>query len=251
MPTYLYCVLTCDERGGELPATVLGLDDGPVRQLVADGLEAWVSTVVSATPVATVDSITQHDRVVSAALASGRTPLPARFGQTWASDTACAASIGERTAELEPVLRRVAGLVEMTVCTLLPGTPPVASAPVAASDDAAPGRAYLEGLRARTNRERHLRTALEDLRQRVSGALGPLARGEVAEIRGSERALALSVSYLVERGGEARFRAAVADVAREAAMRLVVAGPRAPYSFAPTPRQPGRAYAAGLPERGR
>jgi hypothetical protein len=137
----------------------------------------------------------------------------------------------------------------MTVCTLLPETPPVASPPVAASDDAAPGRAYLEGLRARANRERHLRTALEALRQRVSGALGPLARGEVAEIRGSERALALSVSYLVERGGEASFRAAVADVARDAAARLVVAGPRAPYSFAPASRQPGRAYAADLRPR--
>ena len=251
MPTYLYCVLTRDARGGDLPATVLGVEDRPVRLLVADGLEAWVSTVVSATPVATVHSIKQHDRVVSAALATGRTPLPARFGQTWPSDAACAASIGERIAELEPLLRRVAGLVEMTVCTLLPGSPPVASSPVAASDDAAPGRAYLEGLRARTNRERHLRTALEELRQRVSGALGPLARGEVAEIRGSERALALSVSYLVERGGEARFRAAVANVARDAATRLVVAGPRAQYSFAPAPRQPGRAHAADLPEHGR
>jgi Gas vesicle synthesis protein GvpL/GvpF len=251
MPTYLYCVLTREDRGGDVPAAVLGVDDGPVRQLVTHGLEAWVSTVVGAPPVATVETIKQHDRVVSAALATGRTPLPARFGQTWASDAACAASIGERRAELESLLRRVAGLVEMTVCTLLPGSASAASPPVAAADDAAPGRAYLEGLRARTNRERHLRTALEELRQRVSGALGPLARGEVAEIRGSERALALSVSYLVERGGEARFRAAVADVARDVATRLVVAGPRAPYSFAPAPRQPGPAYAARLPERGR
>jgi hypothetical protein len=71
------------------------------------------------------------------------------------------------------------------------------------------------------------------LRARVSRALGELSRGEVAEIRGSDRALALSVSYLVERGGEARFRRAVDEVAREAAARLVVAGPRAPYSFTP------------------
>lgn len=249
MATYLYCVLPHGEKE-QPPTRVLGIDDTPVRVLAAAGLEAWVSTVVSATPVATVDTVKQHDRVVSAALATGRTPLPARFGQTWASDAACVASIRERVGELEPLLRRVAGLVEMTVCTLLPGMPPAVAPPVPASDDTAPGRAYLEGLRARTNRERHLRTALEALRQRVSGALGPLSRGEIAEIRGSERALALSVSYLVERGGEARFRAAVADVARDAAARLVVAGPRAPYSFAPTPRQPGRAYVAGSPPRG-
>jgi hypothetical protein len=250
MPTYLYCVTTREEHGAEPGRSVLGIDDRPVRLLAVGDLEAWVGTVAGATPVATVDSVKQHDRVVSAALATGRTPLPARFGQTWPSDAACSASIGERSAELEPLLHRVAGLVEMTVCTLLPDMPPAASGPVAPSDDAAPGRAYLEGLRARANRERHLRAALEALRQRVSGALGSLARGEVAEIRGSERALALSVSYLVERGGEARFRAAVADVARDAAARLVVAGPRAPYSFAPTAGKPGRPYAPSVPEGG-
>jgi hypothetical protein len=247
MATYLYCVLTRGERETTLGATALGIDDAPVRVLPAGRLEAWVSTVVSAAPVATVDSIKQHDRVVSAALATGRTPLPARFGQTWASDAACATSIADRAGELEPLLRRVAGLVEMTVCTLLPAMPAATVSPVSATDDAAPGRAYLEGLRARANRERHLRAALEALRQRVSSALGSLARGEVAEIRGSDRALALSLAYLVERGGEARFRAAVANVARDAPARLVVAGPRAPYSFAPAPQQPGRAYAAAPP----
>lgn len=243
MPTYLYCLLTC--ASGDEPAVVTarGVGEVAVRVLRAGALEAWVSTVASPSITATVDAVKQHDAVVSAALATGRTPLPARFGQTWASDRACVASITERAAELEPMLRRVAGLVEMTVCTLLPGMPPPAGVPAAALDDAAPGRAYLQGLRARADRERHLRGALEALRERVSGALGPLSRGEVAEIRGSDDALALSVSYLVERGGEASFRQAVDDVARDAAARLVVAGPRAPYTFAPTAREPGRASA--------
>jgi hypothetical protein len=126
--------------------------------------------------------------------------------------------------------------------------PPAARLPTAPAGDGGPGSAYLHRLRARADRERHLRVALEALRARVSGALGSLSRGEVAEIRGSDEALALSVSYLVERGREMHFRRAVDEVAREAAARLVVAGPRAPYSFAPSTRQLGRAYAPS-PER--
>lgn len=243
MTTYLYCVLTRGE-GSESPvAGVRGIADVAVRVLAAGPLEAWVSTLATPTAAVTVEAVKQHDSVVSAALATGRTPLPARFGQSWPSDAACVASIVERTAELEPLLHRVAGLVEMTVCTLLPGMPPAVQVPTPATDDEMPGRAYLNGLRARADRERHLRAALEALRERVTGALGPLSRGEVAEIRGSDEALALSVSYLVERGGEAQFRRAVEDVARDAAARLVVAGPRAPYSFAPAVRQPARGYA--------
>jgi hypothetical protein len=81
-----------------------------------------------------------------------------------------------------------------------------------------------------------LRVALEALRARVSRALGSMSRGEIAEIRGSEQALALSVSYLIERGSEAEFRRAVDEVARESAARLVIVGPRAPYSFTPPAR---------------
>src|SRR5918997_6528024 len=234
MPTYLYCLLPRADNPAP-PGDVPGIAGEWVRVLPAGAREAWVTTFATLTVGATIDAMKAHDRVVNAALATGRTPLPARFGQTWPSDAACVASIETRAGELEPVVRRVAGLVEMTVYTMLPGMPAAVRRSADAERPARPGRAYLEAVRARTERELHLRTALEALRQRVSGALGPLARGEVAEIRGSDRALSLSVSYLVERGGEARFRAAVADIARDAATRLVVAGPRAPYSFAPAP----------------
>jgi hypothetical protein len=241
MPTYLYCLLPRAGDAGS-PRDLYGIAREPVRVLPAGALEAWVGTVATPTPDANVEAMKAHDGVVDAALATGRTPLPARFGQTWPSDDACIASIEARVGELEPVLRRVAGLVEMTVYTLLPGMPPAVRTAADAGRAERPGRAYLDGLRARAERELHLRTALEALRQRVSGALGPLARGEVAEIRGSDHALALSVSYLVERGGESRFRETVQHVARDVAARLVVAGPRAPYNFAPP--QPGRTHAA-------
>jgi hypothetical protein len=250
MPTYLYCVLTRGDSDDPSAAGLFGIADAPVRVLAAGTLEAWVSTVTTGAPAATVEAVQQHDSVVGAALASGRTPLPARFGQTWASDAVCASSVAERAAELDPLLRRVAGLVEMTVCALLPDFPPADGRPARAVADATPGRAYLDNLRVRADRERRLRATLQSLRERVSGALGAMSRGEVAEIRGSGDAPVLSVSYLVERGGEAQFRRAIADVARDAAARLVVAGPRAPYSFAPTAWQPGRAHTARPEDRG-
>jgi len=233
MPTYLYCLLIRAAGPDAAPLTARGIGGGAVRALVAGDVEAWVSTVAAAPAVATVQAVREHDAVVSAALATGRTPLPARFGQVWPSDAACAGALARRAGELESLLRRVDGLVEMTVCTLLPGMPPAARPPAPPGAEADRGRAYLQRVRARTDRERHLRSALEALRERVSRALGPLARGEVAEIRGTEKALALSISFLVERGGETQFRRTVDEVAREAAARLVVAGPRAPYSFAP------------------
>jgi hypothetical protein len=242
MPTYLYCVVPAADVSEAAPVTPPGIGGGAVRVLSVGPLEAWVSTIAEGAPRGTVQAAREHDAVVSAALATGRTPLPARFGQVWPSDAACIASVRQRAGELEPLARRMAGLVEMTVCTLLPGMPPAMRPLSAPHDGTAPGSAYLRELRARVDRERHLRAALESLRAQVSRAIGPLSRGEVAEIRGSDQALALSVSFLVERGREPHFRRAVDEVAREAAARLVVAGPRAPYSFAPAARQPGRAY---------
>ena len=207
-----------------------------------------MSTIGAPPPAATVKAVREHDAVVSAALATGRTPLPARFGQIWPSDADCATAVVQRREELETFLREVAGTVEMTVCTLLPGMPPAPPRTTSASGGR-PGTDYMRGLRARADREQHLRSALEALRQRVSRALGPMSRAEIAEVRGSDEALALSVSYLVERGNEPAFRRSVEEVAREAAARLVVVGPRAPYSFTPSHRPVRRINDDRLPER--
>jgi hypothetical protein len=237
MPTYLYCLLT-PTTGPESGLPIAhGIGGAAVRVLPAGPLEAWVSTIASSPPAATMEAVREHDAVVSAALATGRTPLPARFGQIWLSDDDCATAVAQRREELESFLRHVAGTVEMTVCTLLPGMPPSTQRfPAPPSPDGKPGTAYMLRLRARADREQHLRSALETLRARVSRALGPIARGEIAEIRGSDEALALSVSYLVERGKQTEFRRAVDEVSRESAARLVVVGPRAPYSFTPPAR---------------
>ena len=246
MPTYLYCLLIPAPETEPAPPIARGIGGAAVRVLSAGALEAWVSTVASPSPAATVEAVREHDAVVTAALTTGRTPLPARFGQIWPSDAACASAVAERREELEPFLRRIAGLVEMTVCTLLPGLPPAPGVRPASPAGAGAGTEYMRRLRARADRERHLRAALEALRARLARALGTTSRGEVAEIRGSEQALALSVSYLIDRHTEAEFRRGVDEVSRESAARLVVVGPRAPYSFTP-PARPTRHVAAERP----
>jgi hypothetical protein len=242
MPTYLYCLVPPAAVIEPRPAFPRGIAGSAVRVLCAGAVEAWVSTVDDRVPRPTVIAVREHDAVVTAALATGRTPLPARFGQTWPSDAECASSVVRRNTELALVLSRVAGMVEMTVCSPQPGPPPAARPPDHTPQEAGPGTAYLGRLRARVDRERDLRVSLDTLRDRLNRAIGSLSRGELAEIHGSEETLALSISYLVERSEEGAFRRAVNEVARETAAHLVVVGPRAPYSFSPTARQPERAH---------
>lgn len=236
--TYLYCLLRRTQEADASRLNVVGIGDAPVRRLAAGTVEAWVSTL-GAVPESSLASIRAHDAVVGAALATGQTPIPARFGQVWPSDELCVAALRERGPALQTMLRQLAGLVEMSVCTLLPGMPPARPQTDATSRPGTPGTAYLRQLRASADRERHLRVALDALRARVTSALGAIARGEHAEVRGGEDALALSVAYLIQREDESRFRDTVQRVARESAARLVVAGPRAPYSFAPTEQPVG------------
>ena len=75
-----------------------------MRAIDVSGLMAWVSDVAEkVTP--TVDRVKAHDAVCAAALAAGETPLPIRFGQTFADD----ASVAQRLAARESVLRVATG----------------------------------------------------------------------------------------------------------------------------------------------
>src|SRR5687768_11740337 len=92
MPTYLYCVLP-PARAEVSPAMPMGIGGSPVRALPVHDVTAWVETVGDRTVAATLERVQAHDGVVSAALAGGVTPLPARFGQTFASDEDCCAAL--------------------------------------------------------------------------------------------------------------------------------------------------------------
>src|SRR5688500_14503606 len=106
MPTYLYCV-----RGdyAEVPGGLVGIDGAPVRSIDASSLIGWVSDARETPVTVTVDRVKEHDAVCAAALGVGDTPLPIRFGQTFANDEAAAEAIVVRRATLQSRLARVTG----------------------------------------------------------------------------------------------------------------------------------------------
>ena len=62
------------------------------RRAERDGLEAWVATIEESTLHASGSALAKlavaHNEVVDAALATGRTPVPARFGSRFDDDDA-------------------------------------------------------------------------------------------------------------------------------------------------------------------
>src|SRR3954465_919525 len=113
MSTHLYCVLP-SEVPTDVPSGLTGVEGGSVRALPVDHLVAWVSDVERDIPVS-IDGVRAHDAVVEAALESGSTPVPARFGQRFADDDACRAALALRGESVESLLASMQGLVEMTI----------------------------------------------------------------------------------------------------------------------------------------
>ena len=113
MTTHLYCVLPQEEHAS-LPPGLSGLAGAAVRALPVDGMVAWVSDIERGVPVS-VDGVRAHDAVVEAALETGSTPVPARFGQRFDNDDACVAAIVSRAASVESLLDDLQGHVEMTL----------------------------------------------------------------------------------------------------------------------------------------
>jgi hypothetical protein len=235
MATYLYCVLT-PPGANALPPGLRGIGDAPVRTLTVGNdasLEAWVATiddgVLRATGEALAAQALVHNEVVNAALETGRTPAPARYGSRFADDAQCVADLRRRSSELREILGRIAGAVEMSVL-LVPlavqsPTPVLKPEPT----EAAAGRRYLESVRSRAHIWEERRAAAEAEAERVRRLVGEFVRDEA---RSFGSAGVMSVAHLVLATEVGSYRAALEDVEAGRSFRLVVSGPRAPYSFA-------------------
>lgn len=247
MPTYLYCLLSAGPAEQALTPVrdIAGIGGAPVRPLRVDDasgvIEAWVSTIDDAALRATDTGETAalaltHNAVVEAALATGRTPIPARFGQRFADDAACIADIGRRVLGLQALLARVAGCVEMGVLLApeRPVTTHEASEParIPHSGEARAGRRYLDVLRARAHSDDTARAQAEAELERLSTAVRPLARDE-ARRRNAQGVW--SLSHLVARESVQAYREAMRALVPGGDFRLIDSGPRAPYSFVAEP----------------
>src|SRR5438477_9826077 len=147
MSVHLYCVLP----EGDVPEGLIGLEGAAVRPLLIDGVVAWVSDVPRELRVS-VEGVKEHDHVVEAALATGRTPVPARFGQRFDDDRSCGEALTRRLAPIKTLIDRLQGYAEMTLL-VTPSTRRMLrdlEPDGGASDrNAGPGRRYLESLRAK------------------------------------------------------------------------------------------------------
>ena len=236
MATYLYCVLA-PARSRALPSGLTGIAGASVRSLPfgsSGAMEAWVSTLDEATLRATgralVTQALLHNEVVNAALRTGRTPAPARYGSNFSDDATCIADLDHRSAALEATLARIADSVEIAVL-LVPtnGVTPIHAATRPSADEPAAGRRYLESVRHRTRQEQQRRASAEAEAERLGSAVGPYIR---AEVRSLAPTGVMSVAHLVRNADVASYRSAVAGFVATGAYRIVVGETRAPYSFA-------------------
>jgi len=232
MPTYLYCVLA-PASTESVPAGLTGIAGAPIRALTSSALaplEAWVATIgedalrVSGSALAAQALL--HNEIVNAALATGRTPAPARYGSRFPDDAACVADLTQRTGELRAILDRVAGMVEIPTL-LVPRELPTPAEKPSAGDPAA-GRRYLESIRARVLDETRRRSAADREASRIRASVGDLVHDEARTLN---TAGVMSIAHLVPVRAFERYRQVMAAYVPEENFRVVIGEPRAPYSF--------------------
>ena len=257
MTTHLYCVLPHDMRES-VPQGLSGLAGAQVRAIPVDGIVAWVSDVQREFPVALervreqelVDGVRAHDAVVEAALETGTTPVPARFGQRFENDDACRAALSSRAASVESLLSTIQGFVEMTLIItpstrrmirdLEPVLPDMVEPSIAGA-----GRQYLEKLQARESATGAVRRAMDEL----AGKLSAAAKRFVERATVHEQLTRLpfrTISHLIRREVVADYKQAVDGVPADQEFRCLLIGPRAPYSFCALSSESGGMHGMNL-----
>lgn len=247
MSTHLYCILPDDQRLEDaIPAGLRGVSGAEVRVVRAPGMVAWVSDAEGRTPLAVdrvraqslIDGVRSHDGVIEAALDTGSTPLPARFGQRFDDDDACISALAHRRAEIEPLLSLVQGRVEMTLI-ITPSTrrmlrelQPVFPEMVGESaEGGGAGRRYLETLRAREAATGAVRHAIDELQARLDAAAKPFTERSAVHEPLTKGASLRTLSHLIARDAVDGYKGALETVPPGREFRFLVIGPRAPYSF--------------------
>ena len=217
-----------------------GIGGAPVSRVVAGGLAALVSPVEGDELRATRRDLLSHSAVLEHAVAAGPV-LPLRFGIVLRDEDAVAEELLERRHdELTALLERFARLVELRVKAfyveeavlrdIVRSDPAIARLNEATRGlpDASThpqrvrlGEAVAHALAARRERDAHA----------IFARLRPLAEDAVVE--DTESSLALTASFLVERGRVEDFDTAMDELAREHEGRITFKylGPLPPHSF--------------------
>lgn len=239
MAIRLYCLLT-PVVPDAVPTGLTGVGGAPVRAITSRQVEAWVSDdVASRTSSVDPQEILEHSAVADAAVAGGRTPLPARFGQSFEDEADLWRALDPQSDSLARAFERLAGHVEMGLIVapalrrMLAGLQPVKGAVLDATAPGA-GMRYLEEVRARSRAEDRLSAGVRRAADRASAAVASFVHEEARQELQADRGV-IALAHLIRREHEEAYRSTVAALpAGEGSDRwqFVVVGPRAPFSFA-------------------
>lgn len=262
MSTHLYCILPEEHVGGSaIPTGLRGVSDAAVRAVRVPGMVAWVSDIDGRAPMAVdrvraqslIDGVRSHDGVIEAALETGFTPLPARFGQRFDDDGACVDALTQRRTVIEPLLALVQGRVEMTLIItpstrrMLRDLQPVFPEMVdEGAEGGGAGRRYLETLRAREAATGAVRRAIDELQARLDDAAKPFTERSAVHEQLTKGSSLRTLSHLVARESVEGYKGALGVVPPGREFRFLVIGPRAPYSFCDFERGAGGAHGMKL-----
>lgn len=240
--TWIYAVTSLRRGLGELS----GVAGEPVRLLDCAGLSAVVGTVDLAEfgeeplnhALADPDRVRQlavaHHEVVRTVAGLGAV-VPFRLATVCHGDGRTRTYVDGRRDELAAVLTRIDGHDEWGVRAFLPD-PPLSESEAAPEGKESAGAAYLLRRRAQLALREDRWARLVRRGEEIHAALSAVAADSTRfPLRGAGPAdqdqPVLHGSYLIERGDEERFAAAVRAMSTLGA-RLEVTGPWAPYSFA-------------------
>jgi hypothetical protein len=191
------------------PAGIRVVDSPRARAWVADATQSRLSRDARDAARATIE----HDRIIGSALTQDVTPMPASLADPYDDDAALLADIAAHADAFEPAFMAIAGMIEMTTIISLQDVAPPANAP-------GRGKAYLDQIRSAPERARVVA-------DRIAQALSE----RFADSHRREDGGTVALSHLMPRAAIDVYRTLSLSHAGSG-YRLVVDGPRAPYSFA-------------------
>jgi hypothetical protein len=229
MPLHLYGVLDVD---AEPAPPMRGLDGRAVRVLSLRDRCAWVSDVAEPTIEATPQRLREHDAVLRAAVGAGYSVVPSLFGRLHTDDAALTQALEERGAVLDTAMALVRGRVEMSLL-VAPSGEPGASTPDDSLAIRGPGHQHLRRIQSQMHGERILLASAAELAQSATRVLSDMVVAERV-VENPTPPVLMARAHLVARDDIARYLRAAKMLAASAgpALRLVVRGPGAAYSFA-------------------
>jgi hypothetical protein len=230
MKLYVYC-LSDDVLAGAIEGCA-GVAGARLRLRSCGAITAIVSETGCEHVAVTRENALAHDRVIRSLLGE-TTPLPFRFGTVVTPDE-LEGYVEARKAEIESLLDRVRGAVEMGVKIIWDKE--IARRTIEESGDdcvpGGPGAAFLFAKRRELEAGEALKSRAEGIAGWMQNQLNSVVRDTIVSVRPSG-ALVIDAAHLVERARIGEYRERLKRIRQERSdLRFLTSGAWPPYSFA-------------------